>query len=182
MLSPHAHAILLSTNTRDPINMPRYKKTKNPSNKDQYRKNSNKKHQKETLRGVVRTNRRGVGFFENENKETIRIENMSLNTALHGDTVEVRILSKGRNDEFIGEVIKVLERKRLDFVGTVEKKNDIYFVIPQDVRVYRHIAISDKHLLGAKNGQKVCICKRRYRRRQNAASGCESSSRTGPPR
>lgn len=82
--------------------------------------------------------------------------------AVHGDTVEVSLfapstkqLEKGRMRE--GEVVKVLQRGRVDIVGTLERSRNFFIVIPDDRKIARDIFVNRDDLNQAKPGDKVVV-------------------------
>lgn len=82
--------------------------------------------------------------------------------AVHGDTVEVSLFAQstkqvdqGRLRE--GEVVKILERGRLDLVGTLERSRNFYIVIPDDRKIARDVFVDRTDLNNAKPGDKVVV-------------------------
>ncbi|NUO01478.1 MAG: ribonuclease R, partial [Saprospiraceae bacterium] len=70
--------------------------------------------------GVVDMTRTGAAYIVSEGKEAdVYVPAKSINTAMHGDRVEVRVWTpRGRSREE-GEVVKVLERATEHFLGTL---------------------------------------------------------------
>ena len=105
------------------------------------RKNSKKKKQKQkhrqavshSLKGVLDITRSGMGFVVvPENDIDVLIRPSDLNTALHGDTVRVRIKS-GAGRRMQGVVTEVLQRKRTEFIGHLQmNKGFAFFVADMD--------------------------------------------------
>src|SRR5690348_12189065 len=101
------------------------------------RKNSKKKKQRQkahvqkSLKGVLEITRSGMGFVTVTGAETdVLVRPGDFNTALHGDTVRVRIKSdNGRRMQ--GEVTDVVQRKRTEFVGKLEMNKGFAFFIAQ---------------------------------------------------
>jgi len=122
------------------------------------------------ISGVISISSKGVGYvtpMENEKREKdIEVDFAHLNTALHGDTVEAAIHSKNKN-EIKGEVIKIISRAKIGFVGVLEpadakalagkKEDEIYFLKPDDTKMYTDILIPKDMLEGAKSGEKVYV-------------------------
>lgn len=103
-------------------------------------------------RGVIEVTRSGKGFLiMPEGENDIPIPRDSLGGALSGDLVEVS-LRKGRT-ETIGQVVKVLERKRNYFVGEVTRTPQGLVLKPDDTRVYMEFLIVGG--VGTPAGQKV---------------------------
>ncbi len=97
------------------------------------------------IEGVITTTGKGLGFVsigeDSPRENDIRIEAGFLNTALPKDRVKVLIHAKIPNLQQSGEVVEILERAKMTFVGTLEKDSDVYYLIPQDNRVYVDIRI-----------------------------------------
>lgn len=120
-------------------------------------KQNNFKNKKKYL-GIISVNSKGTGYVKIEGiKEDIEIDFKDLNTALNGDEVEVKLLAqKIKNRERQkGKVEKIIKREKESFVGILEKENNIFFVKPDDTKMYRDILIPKENLLGAKENQKV---------------------------
>lgn len=97
----------------------------------------------------------GRGFVALEGKiEDIEIDKAHLNTALHGDSVEIFLHKKSGSRE-TGEILKILKRNKIGFAGVLEKEGSEFFVIPDDTKMYADIFIPKQHLNQAKTGQKV---------------------------
>jgi ribonuclease R len=62
---------------------------------------------------------------------------------------------KGKNLE--GEITGIIERKKVNIVGTLHKSKSFYFVIPDEKEIHRDIYIAQKHLNGAKSNDKVVV-------------------------
>lgn len=67
-----------------------------------------------------------------------------LNGAFHGDKVEVLVFPKVYEERPTGEVLKIIERKKNKFVGTIKKKKgeNFAFLLPDDSKSYFNIFIS----------------------------------------
>ncbi len=125
----------------------------------------NKKNKKSKplpeITGPIRVSPRGEGSFVLPNGNLVTIETVDLNTALDGDTVS--ILPHGTKPNSKAEVTKVITRKRLEFVGIIEETNGVFFVTPEDRRVYVDILVMPEKVGGAKNslparsGDKVLV-------------------------
>ncbi|MFA6585775.1 MAG: ribonuclease R [Candidatus Paceibacterota bacterium] len=107
--------------------------------------------------GIISISSKGTGYvkvlcFE----EDPEIDFKHLNTALHGDTVEIILHPKGKK-RLTGEVLKVISRIKVGFSGVLEKENGFYFLKPDDTKMYTDILIPEKLLNSAKVGQKVYV-------------------------
>lgn len=133
------------------------------------RKNSKKKKNKQkasaeqTLKGTLDITRSGMGFVIIPEAETdILIRPADFNTALHGDTVRIR-LKPGGGRRLQGEVVEVLNRKRTEFIGRLEmNKNNrdgkgFAFFISEAGKNMPDIFIPAENLNGAADGDRVVV-------------------------
>ena len=111
------------------------------------------------VQGVISITSKGTGYVKiegQENKEKdIEIDARHLNTALHGDTVEVTLHPEVKLKRQNGEVSKIVSRAKTAFAGALKKTYGTFFVKPDDPKMYTDILIPEKNLGGAKEGQKV---------------------------
>ncbi|MCF0189730.1 MAG: ribonuclease R [Marinilabiliaceae bacterium] len=91
-----------------------------------------------------------------EEQEDIFVAQPNLNSALHGDTVEVIITSQRRGRQPEGEVVRVIKRAREQFVGRLEVYEKSAFLVMDQRQTGGHdIFIPLDKLNGAENGQKA---------------------------
>ena len=88
--------------------------------------------------------------------EPIFIAERSLNCALNGDYVRIKLYPVRRKKELEGEVIEVLKRAREQFVGILEIKHEVSFLKVDKKQLPMDIIIPHNKLNGAKKWQK-CI-------------------------
>jgi len=77
--------------------------------------------------------------------------------ALNGDLVKVHLFPARRGKRPEGRVIEILERHKINFVGTIKIAKNISFFIPDDISMPMDVLIPNENLHNAKNGQKVVI-------------------------
>jgi ribonuclease R len=108
------------------------------------------------ITGTIKTIRKAIGFVEDPSdlENDIAVESDKLNCALNGDTVEVVILSD-KKDEKLGKVVKIVDRKRTTFVGTVEERNGKFGVVPDDKKLYIDFMLSPGEAAKVEAGDKV---------------------------
>ncbi len=117
--------------------------------------------------GVIQINRQGKGFLrpaETGLQEIVIPENAT-STAFHGDRVLVRRDVKGKGPrpqkegEITGSVIRILERKRAQIVGTLQRSKQFLYVIPDDPRIPHDVYVPEPRDLGrpAHIGDKVVV-------------------------
>ena len=137
--------------------------------------NGMKKNQIKRLEGIMSISSKGVGYVKvPELKEDIEIDSKYLNTAMHGDTVEIILHPKEKSRSAYAkgygerkqtaEVSKIISRIKTCFAGVLESepskfgtKNNIYFLKPDDTKMYTDILIPERALHEAKAGQKVFV-------------------------
>jgi ribonuclease R len=122
------------------------------------------------LQGTISISGKGTGYVKildakspalptgrsNKTGNDIEIDSRHLNTALHGDTVEIILHPKNKN-RISGEVLKIISRAKIGFAGILETENQITFLKPDDTKMYTDILIPKESLQGAKLGQKVFV-------------------------
>jgi ribonuclease R len=98
-------------------------------------KNKNKKKgftDQDTLKGVLDITRSGVGYvIIPNNPSDILVRPGDFNTALHGDTVRVRVVNSGgrQSSRQQGKVVEVVQRKQTEFMGRIEVGKSFAFFI-----------------------------------------------------
>ncbi len=117
--------------------------------------------------GRIRINRQGKGFLQPDDPELkeIMIPEGATSTALHEDRVLVRRdvrakgVSPGRLEQETGVVIRILERKRTQMVGTLQRGREFLYVIPDDPRMPHDIYVPQPRDVGrpARVGDKVVV-------------------------
>lgn len=101
---------------------------------------------------------RGQGYIIVEDlEEDIYVSSKNLNKALNGDIVEVYVFKRKKGGKSEGEVTKIIERKRTEFVGTIQVQENFAFVDVTDYKMYTDIFIPKNKINGAKNGEKVLV-------------------------
>jgi len=113
---------------------------------------------KQPITGIISITSKGVGYvivngFDND----VLIEPQFLNTALHGDEVEIVLFPQEDGGKLTGEVAKILKRVKMEFVGTIDKKagNGFSFLVPDDKRMYMNIFIPPSDSKKVENNDKV---------------------------
>ncbi|MFA5778165.1 MAG: ribonuclease R [Candidatus Paceibacterota bacterium] len=123
-----------------------------------HQKKHEKKHKQTSTnkqQGIISVSAKGTGYVKVLNqKDDIEIDFKHLNTALHGDVVEIVLHKKGKG-RITGEVVKIISRAKTRFAGILEAENRMFFLKPDDTKMYVDILIPEKFLNNAKTGQKV---------------------------
>ena len=112
---------------------------------------------KNSIEGRIELTQRGSGFvvIPGESKD-IFISPNNIGQAMHNDKVIVRLINfgKGRPE---GVVIKIIERDKTQFVGTILLKGGNAFLVPDNPRAGVQIKIIENKLNGATNGVKALV-------------------------
>jgi len=117
--------------------------------------------------GRIRMNRQGKGFLQPDDAaiKEIAIPATATGTALHEDRVLVRrdVPPKGLRpntaEPVTGTVVRVLERRRTQIVGTLQRGRQFLYVIPDDPRIPHDIYVPEPRDTGrpARVGDKVVV-------------------------
>ncbi|MDO5637291.1 MAG: ribonuclease R [Myroides sp.] len=123
--------------------------------------------------GTVDITSRGNAYVIVEELDNdIFVASNMLNKALHGDLVEVYVFPRFRNGKKQeGEVTKIIERKKMRFVGVVQMQKNFAFVLPTDHRMYTDIFVSKNDMNGAENGDKVIVRIEKWENKSDAPFG-----------
>lgn len=92
---------------------------------------------------------------EDSQEDDIYISPKNVGNALNGDKVKVFRLARRRNKKPEGEVVEILERKRMEFVGTIEMGPSYAFLVPDHKKMLVDIYIPKDKLQGVENGMKA---------------------------
>ncbi len=115
---------------------------------------------KAVIKGTIGITSKGVGYVTTVGfDEDIQIEPQFLNTALHGDEVEVFLFPYIEQEKTSGEVMRIVKRAKTEFVGTVDKRqgSTIAFVLPDDKKMYSDIFLSPTESKKIQNDWKVLV-------------------------
>ncbi|GET45635.1 ribonuclease R [Capnocytophaga felis] len=123
--------------------------------------------------GVVDITSRGNAYVVVDELDTdVFVPSNMLNKALYGDLVEVYIFPRFRKgNKLEGEVTKIIERKKMRFVGVVQMQKNFAFVLPTDHRMYTDIFVSKNDINGAENGDKVIVRIEKWEGKSNSPFG-----------
>ncbi len=92
---------------------------------------------KTTHEGVIMVRGKGIGYVPVPNyDEDILIPTEALSFALDGDIVEIEIGKKIPNKRQEGKVLRVIDAKHTEFIGVLQKKADVYRLIPDNKRIH----------------------------------------------
>lgn len=131
--------------------------------------------------GVIQITRSGRGFVQPDEAGIgeISIPESATETAMHGDRVLVRLdvraqgVRKPGPQELSGSVVRVLERKRSRFVGTLQRSKQLLRVTPDDPRLPGAVYVPEPKDVGRKPnaGDKVVVEITRWESKKTAPEG-----------
>jgi ribonuclease R len=128
------------------------------------KKDKKSKNKQKNLTGPISINTKGVGFFDlpaqaglPDKDNSIEIQPENINRAFQGDIVEVRVTSKKIRGREQGEVVKIITRAKNRYVGIIQKTNDIFYLVPDDKKMYLDIRITDKNISKDLENKKVLV-------------------------
>jgi len=149
-----------------------------------------KAQEADLIPGVILINRQGKGFLQPDDVglAELVIPESATGTALHGDRVLVRRDTRPaglRRPEALaatGSVVRILERKRSEIVGTLQQSRQFLYVIPDDPRLPHDIYVPPPRDVGRRPsvGDKVVVALRDWVSRHNNPEG-EIVEVLGPP-
>ena len=112
------------------------------------------------MQGIISISAKGTGYVAiegvKEKGQDPEIDFKHLHTALHGDMVEI-ILHPKKYGRQTAEVSKIISRGKTRFTGVLETENKLFFLKPDDTKMYTDILIPKEYLNNAKVGQKIFV-------------------------
>jgi ribonuclease R len=117
-----------------------------------------KKAASEKLTGtlqIINSGDYGFVIVKDQVIKDIFISGKNLGTAFNGDIVEVALIKIQRGRNLEGEITGIVERKRKEIVGILQKDKSGWFIKPDDDKIHRNIYIPEAKLNRAKTGEKV---------------------------
>ena len=125
------------------------------------------------IKGIFRGNEKGFGFVKIDGQdEEIYISRGNTKDAVNGDEVLIKIINdtvEGNRKE--GKIVKTINHKRNEIVGTFTKRKNFGFVVPDDREFNTDIFISKKSFNKAKNNQKVVVKITKFPQGNKSAEG-----------
>ncbi len=108
--------------------------------------------------GIVDITGRGNAYIIIEGMDDdVFVPFNKLKKAFHRDTVEVYIFPRRKGRKLEGEISKVVERHKKEFVGIVDIQKNFAFIRPSDFRMYTDIFVSQDKIGKATDGDKVLV-------------------------
>ncbi len=109
------------------------------------------------IEGVIMMNNNGSAYFvSDELEDDLFVYKTKTNKSFNLDRVKVKVIY-GQKRKYEGEVIEIVERKRTEFVGVIQKTSKNCFFIPDSNKVKTDFYIPSDKVNKAKDGQKVVV-------------------------
>ncbi len=99
----------------------------------------------------------GFVILKDKNSKDVFVAGKNFNVALDGDLVEISLIASHRGKSLEGVILNVVERKRNEIVGTLQKSKSFFFIKPDDQKIHRDIYVAANKLGSAKAGDKVVV-------------------------
>lgn len=125
------------------------------------------------IKGIFRGNEKGFGFVKIDGQdEEIYISRGNTKDAVNGDEVLIKIIDDTvEENRKEGKIVKTINHKRNEIVGTFTKRKNFGFVVPDDREFNTDIFISKKSFNKAKNNQKVVVKITKFPQGNKSAEG-----------
>lgn len=110
------------------------------------------------ITGIVDMKSTGKAYvIPDEGGEDIYIASNNTGKALHGDKVKVAMFPKRKSKKNEGEIIEIVQRAKIDFVGIFSLSHGFAFVVSDRQNMPLDIYVPKGKYKGAQDGQKVIV-------------------------
>ncbi len=129
------------------------------SNKKSKEKQKSKSGSRPLLKGALDITRSGMGYVVmSEGRGDVLVRPGDFNTALHGDTVRVKVVKEssitGRKE---GKIMEVIKRKQTEFMGVLQMSARYAFFVSDSDKPMPDIYIPSENLNHAKDKDHVIV-------------------------
>lgn len=113
----------------------------------------------QTIKGKLDVTRSGMGYVVVEDQSgDVLVRPNDFSTALHGDTVRVKIIKENaRTGKKEGKIAEVVSRKQTEFVGHIQLSAHHAFFVPDTDKPMPDLYIPMNELNGAKHKERVIV-------------------------
>ncbi|MDE3143376.1 MAG: ribonuclease R, partial [Bacteroidota bacterium] len=127
------------------------------SKKKKTKQHTHRSPQTLAAKGQLEVTRSGMGFVViGDGTADILVRPGDFNTALHGDTVRVKVIKENANTKKKeGRITEVISRKQTEFTGHIQLATNFAFFIPDTDKPMPDLFIPLNKLKGAKNKERV---------------------------
>ena len=101
--------------------------------------------------GTVKAHLKGFGFLETEKKEKIFLSQKFMKHLLNGDKIEAIIREQDKKK--YAEPIKLISSELESFTGTAIKKNNKFFIVPDNALIKHHFKIEESNIIDMKENE-----------------------------
>ena len=125
-------------------------------------------NQEKTFTGIVDHVKKRFCFISvDEITEDIKIKSRNMKSAIHGDKVLVKLLNNFSYKNFEGEIIKILERSKSEYIGEIQDNGDFAFFIPDNKKIYNDFFVKKKKKIRYDENLKVLVKVNNWNSRRN---------------
>ena len=110
--------------------------------------------------GILDLSGKGYGYIISDAFDgDVFIASNNINRALDGDEVEFYVYKRKHRGKQEGEITKVLNRAKSEYVGTIQiqAKKNFAFVVPDSAKMYKDIFVPINKTKNAEDGDKVLV-------------------------
>ena len=110
------------------------------------------------IEGVVDITTKGHAYVSVKGMDQdVFVRNKYLQNAVSGDRVRLAMFSNFKKRKPEGEIIEILERNKIQFVGVVEFSEKAAFVLINNPRIHFDIFLTNQERKKVKNGQQIVV-------------------------
>ena len=125
-------------------------------------------NQEKTFTGIVDHVKKRFCFISVEEiSEDIKIKSRNMKSAIHGDKVLVKLLNNFCYKNLEGEIIKIVERSKSEYIGKIQDNGDFAFFIPDNKKMYNDFFIKKKKKIQYDENLKVLVKVNNWNSRRN---------------
>ena len=108
--------------------------------------------------GYFESTAKGSGYVICDDfEEDIYISSNNVNKALNGDEVELYVFKRRKRGKLEGEITKIINRVKTEYVGVIQIHKNYAFVIPDNSKMYVDIFVPLNKTFKAEEGDKVLV-------------------------
>jgi exoribonuclease R len=108
--------------------------------------------------GIFDVSSRGSGYVICDDfEEDIHITSNNVNKALNGDEVELYVFKRRKRGKLEGEITRIINRAKTEYVGVIQIHKNYAFVIPDSSKMYVDIFVPLNKTFKAEEGDKVLV-------------------------
>ena len=110
------------------------------------------------IEGIVDVTTKGHAYVSAEDiEQDIFIKNKYLQNAVSGDRVRLALFSTFKKRKPEGEIVEILERNKMQFVGVVEFSEKAAFVLINNPRIHFDVFLTNQERKKVKDGQQIIV-------------------------